>query len=50
MTIDVIIMEFRVDECIPDVETIMTLVESIADFNLNGKKPEDVKVGRIANA
>lgn len=50
MTIDVIIMEFRVDECIPDVETIMTLVESIADFNLNGKKTEDVKVGRIANA
>lgn len=30
-------MEFRVDDCIPDVETIMALAEDIADFNLNGK-------------
>ncbi|WP_283112356.1 hypothetical protein [Lactobacillus gallinarum] len=42
-------MEFRVDDCIPDVETIMALAEDIADFNLNGKKPEDVHVERISN-
>ncbi|ADX70386.1 hypothetical protein IMAU80627_01763 [Lactobacillus helveticus] len=50
MTVEVIIMEFRVDDCIPDVETIMALAEDIADFDLNGKKPEDVHVGRIINA
>lgn len=27
MTVEVIIMEFRVDDCIPDVETIMALAE-----------------------
>ncbi|MBW8062100.1 hypothetical protein E0703_07700 [Lactobacillus helveticus] len=47
MTVEVIIMEFRVDDCIPDVETIMALAEDIADFDLNAKKPEDVHVGRI---
>lgn len=50
MTVEVIIMEFRVDDCIPDVETIMALAEDIADFDLNAKKSEDVHVGRIINA
>lgn len=37
MMVDMIIMKFRVDDCIPDVETIMALAEDIADFDLNAK-------------
>lgn len=40
-------MEFRIDSCIPDVETMMDLDKAIADFDLNGQKPEDINVERI---
>ncbi|EEJ72280.1 hypothetical protein [Lactobacillus ultunensis] len=40
-------MEFRIDSCIPDVETIMNLDEAVANFDLNGQKPEDVDVERM---
>ncbi len=39
-------MEFRIDECIPDVVSMMALA---ANFDLNGKKPQDVNLGRMAN-
>ena len=42
-------MEFRIDECIPDDISIMALAQAIANFNLNGKKLEDVNLGRMAN-
>lgn len=40
-------MEFRIS-CIPDAETMMNLDEAIANFDLNGQKPEDVNVERIS--
>ncbi len=42
-------MEFRIDECIPDVVSMMALAQAIANFDLNGKKPQDVTLGRMAN-
>ncbi len=39
-------MEFRIS-CISDAETMMNLDEAIANFDLNGQKPEDVNVERI---
>lgn len=46
---EVRIMEFRIDECIPDVVSMMALAQAIANFDLNGKKPQDVNLGRMAN-
>ena len=40
-------MEFRIDECIPDVVSMMALAQAIANFDL--KKPQDVNLGRMAN-
>lgn len=42
-------MELRIDECIPDVVSMMALAQAIANFDLNGKKLQDVNLGRIAN-
>lgn len=39
-------MEFR-NSCIPDAETMMNLDEAVANFDLNGQKPDDVNVERI---
>lgn len=39
--------EFWTESCIPDVESMMNLDEAVANFDLNGQKPEDVNVERI---
>ena len=44
---EVRIMEFRIDECIPDVVSMMALAQAIANFDLNGTKATRCEPGRM---